>query len=531
MRLAKTALLLFPMLLPMAAGAVDLNLGAEVVTGYDDNIFRARRHETDDAIFRLTPDIELQSQDLKLGWSLRYRPTYEIFVQHTDANELTHDVRGTFDYTLNDKTAIRLVERYRRLDVLNFPEDDGVDDEDTVVPDDDIRREAIDINDGSISLSHTFSPKWFGQTDASYRLFYTSRKNANDSKTVSGSQSFRYALNAANDVGFGGSVTVQMFDEFEFQPASNTFFYNLFGTWVRRFGESTTLSLRGGPALIHTDQDDINVVNGSAPLYPHIQLGQPETVGDLVNKYVFLSGELETGSPDPVSFQGDPVPAGSVLVPSFDACGSTYNAMADRCQPRYLIRESDPYATTIKDADPKALTLFGSGRGTDDYKVTFFGEVELTPRWTPTLVSTLLYNRSQGTASAQGSGTIADMVSLLTAWQPSELWDLSIRGTYVRRESANEISQEILGAVSPSGDPGYIELDGNLAYTSVANPIDTERWSVYARAARRVTRRTTLTLRLSYADQQTKRSSRNPDTFENFMALFGVRYDFDPIRF
>ena len=37
---------------------------------------------------------------------------------------------------------------------------DGVDDESNVVPDDDIRRETIDINDGSFSLSHSFSPKW-----------------------------------------------------------------------------------------------------------------------------------------------------------------------------------------------------------------------------------------------------------------------------------------------------------------------------------------------------------------------------------
>jgi hypothetical protein len=284
MRLAQTALSFFLMLLPTAAGAVDLNLSAEVVTGYDDNIPRARRHATGDAIFRLTPAIELRSQDSKLGWSLRYRPTYEIFVQSTDANELTHTLLGTFNYTLNDKTAIRLTEQYRRLEVLNFPDDDGVDDEDTVVPDNDVRREKIDINDGSFSLSHTFSPKWSSQTNASYRLFYTARKNADDSKTFAGSQSFSHALNAANDVGFGGSVTVQMFDEIEFQPASNTFLYNLFGTWVRRFGESTTLSLRGGPALIHTDQDDADVVSFPAPLYPHILLAQPETVGDLTDK-------------------------------------------------------------------------------------------------------------------------------------------------------------------------------------------------------------------------------------------------------
>lgn len=539
MRLAQTAFSFFLMLLPMAAGAVDLDLAAEGVTGYDDNIYRAKGDETDDVLFRLTPTVRLSSRDSKMGWSLQYRPTYEIFLQHTDANELTHDLLGGFDYTLNDKTAISLTEQYRRLDVLNYPSDDGVDDESNVVPDDDIRRETIDINTGSFSLSHVFSPKWSGQTHASYRLFYTDRKNADHSKSFSGSQTFQHALNAANDVGFGASVSVQMWDGFEFQPASNTFFYNLFGSWVRRFGDSTTLSLRAGPVLIHTDQDDVDMPDPSRlePPYPHTLVTEDTTVGDLRQKYEFLQWQFDDGDPvgnpdllSPLPSDDTPVLQDSVLVPHADTCGNNYNLLADRCQFAILVDDSiDPgTAAGIRDAPDIPVTLYTSGDGTNDYDINVFGEVRITQRWTPTLASTIAYNRRESTASAQGSSSIADVVSLHTAWKPSELWDLSIRGTYLRRESATEISQEVLGVVLPPVNP-YPMLNGQLGYLDVEDPIDTERWSVHARAARRVTRRMTMTLRLSYVNQQTRRSDRNPDTFENILALFGVRYDFDPI--
>jgi hypothetical protein len=531
MRLAQTAFSFLLMLLPTAAGAVDLDLSAEGVTGYDNNVFRAKGDETGDVVFRLTPTVKLTSQDSKMGWSLQYRPTYEILAQHTEANELTHDVWGRFEYAFNEKTKISLFEHYRRLHVLNYPSDDGVDDESNVVPDDDIRRETVDINDGSFSLSHVFSPKWSGQTNASYRLFYTDRKNANHSKNFTGSQSFQYALNAANDVGFGASITAQMWDGFEFQPASNTFFYNLFGTWVRRFGDSTTLSLRVGPALIHTDQDDIDLPLREEPLYPHTVVTESTTADDLREKYEFLQWRFNTTNNQFFELPAT-IPAGSVLVPSVTTCELNYNELTDRCAFQYLILPWDPQASVIR-SSVVPVTLFNSGDGTSDLKVTVFGEVRLTHRWTPTLASTLLYNRSDSTASAQGSSSIADMVSLLTTWRPGELWDLSIRGTYLRRESATEISQEALGVERSSvlNPYPYPMLNGQLAYIDVDHAIDTERWSVHARAARRVTRRMTMTLRLTYTNQQTRRSDRNPDTFENYMALFGVRYDFDPIRF
>lgn len=540
MRLAQTAFSLLLMLLPAAAGAVDLELSGEAVAGYDDNIYRTSGNETGDALFRFTPVIGFSSQESKLGWRLRYRPTYEIFPQHTDADNLTHRLWGTIDYALDDKTAISLSETYRRLEVLNYPYDDGVDDESNVVPDQDISREKIDINDGSFRLSHAFSSKWTGYTGASYRLFYTTRKNSGNSKSFSGSQSFQYALDAANDVGLGGSVTVQMYDGFEYQPANNSFFYSLFGSWERRFGEGTTLNIQVGPALVHTDQDDLQVdVTGEVPTYPHVYVPDQIYSDDLMDVYPSFDPDgnpnpwLEGGVFGPLPLT---IPEGSVLVPSVASCGSfNYVAGSDRCAVRIVIPASDPLAQVIHPLAPNPpatvpLNLVGSDKGASGYKFTIFAEAKLTQRWTPTLRSSLEYSRRDSTASAQGSGTVQDLVSFVTVWQPTERWDLSLRGTWLKRNSPTGVSQQVLG-VDPSNPYPFPMLNGDLSYVEAKEAIDTERWSVFGRIARRMTRRTTMTLRLSYADQHTRRSDRNPNSFHNFMALVGVRYDFDPIRF
>jgi hypothetical protein len=526
MRLGKTAFSLFLMLLPAAAGAVDLELSGEAVTGYDDNIFRTYGNETGDADFRFTPVFGLSSQDSKLGWRLRYQPTYEVFPQHTDADNLTHQIWGSIDYALDEKTAISLSEAYRHLEVLNYPLDEGVDDETLVAPEPDISREKIDINDGSFDLTHAFSPKWTGYTSASYRLFYTSRTNSNNSKSFAGSQSFQYALNASNDLGLGGSVTVQMFDALEYQPASNSFFYNLFGSWERRFGEGTTLTIQAGPALVHTDQDDAGA--SLVEPFPHVVVGGPGmSVGTLRQEYP----TLDTSGFNDV----DPVPAGSVIVPDPEECNNNYVIMADHCVLRDILLNdpdvADEDADTVRDAPLIPLNVINSNAGASGYKFTIFAEAKLTQRWTPTLLSSLEYSRRDATASAQGSGTVQDLVSFVTAWQPTERWDLSLRGTYLRRNSPSKVSQILPGVVPWDGSAPYVTLSGDALYLDTSNVVDTERWSVYGRIARRVTRRTTMTLRLSYSDQQTKRSDRNPDNFHDFMALVGVRYDFDPIRF
>ena len=61
--------------------------------------------------------------------------------------------------------------------------------------------------------------------------------------------------------------------------------------------------------------------------------------------------------------------------------------------------------------------------------------------------------------------------------------------------------------------------------------VDTERWSIYARAARRLTRHISVSIRSQYSLQISDDTSRNPNDFGNFSVALGFKYDFDPFRF
>jgi hypothetical protein len=87
-----------------------------------------------------------------------------------------------------------------------------------------------------------------------------------------------------------------------------------------------------------------------------------------------------------------------------------------------------------------------------------------------------------------------------------------------------------------TGDTGLssfniVQLTGNARVVEDNTSVDTERWNVAARAARRLTRHITVSGRASYSHQSSTHTSRNPNDFSNFTAILGFQYDFDPFRF
>jgi hypothetical protein len=398
-------LLIFATLFPSAAGAVDVNLGIAAEAVYDSNVGRSAARERDDVSFRFRPTIGIRSQDRKFGVNFSYSPTYEAFVTYTDLNDLTHRLVNSFTYAASEKTDLALSNRLSILEVLNSGDLDDIDEE-AQVPDQDVARDRVLLYGTSLNIEHAFSPRWAGSTDIGFDLFNSDRENSVDSRTVSASQSFSYAINASNRIGGGGSAVVQMFDEVEFLPASTTYIYRVFGTYVRNFGERTTLSINLGPALISTDQD-----SGTAP-----------------------SG---------------------------------------------LVEDSD------------------------DLRFTLFGAVTLTHSWTPTLVSSMTYDRRENTSSGNGASAIADSVSFRTSWRPSELWDVSLMSSWVQRKSPSD------------------EL----------RSVDTQRWGAAMRVARRLTRHLTASAWVNFSKQDSVDTDRSPNNFGDFTAIVGIKYDFDPFRF
>ncbi|MFQ5473147.1 MAG: hypothetical protein ACE5FA_09725 [Dehalococcoidia bacterium] len=532
MRLARILLPALALLAPSAARAIDLKFGVEAQAVYDTNVFRDSNGEKDDASVRLLPSIGILQESARLKTNIFYQPTYEAFVTYTEVNDLTHNLRGSVNYRLSDKTQTSLSHSFRLLNLLNFADEQTIDEGVDVIPDNDINRDRVLINSTVFQLDHVFTSRWSGNTNVRFQNFDSDRRQSVDSKTFSAFQSFLYGIDAANTVGVGGGVEVQMFDEVATLPASNTYVFNLFGTYQRKFGESTTLTVQAGPAVIYTDQDKGDGAGGEDE-YPFVPVKNDTTVGDLRGQNVPIEDDFGQGLTN-----STPVPAGSAVVPSSADCINGFVAPVlfegSRCKFQRLLRNS----AAFPDEQAPLPTIFSAmtpvnvvgGSGTTDTRVTIFGNVALSQRWSPTLFSSISYNRSQSTGSGQGASTIADSFSLLTTWLPSELWDVSLRANFVMRNSPTDLSRTFPQVQADGSLTTFdlVQLNGLATSIETSNAVDTKRVAVFVRAARRITRRVTVAMRAQYSKQVAANTGRNPNDFGDFTAVLGVRYDFDP---
>jgi hypothetical protein len=252
----------------------------------------------------------------------------------------------------------------------------------------------------------------------------------------------------------------------------------------------------------------------------------------------------------------DDIRSGSVLVPEDDTClmgtveGQTVFSNSN-CGFNVVINNDGLGPSTLPDtyqatadaiiAAGKITPTFldGSDGSSSDTRLTVFGEVSLTHHWLPELTSSVSYSRSDFAASSLGASTIADRVTVSNVWTPARRWDFRVRGDWLQRKSSNEISQTF-GAIE--GDPTLPGLPGldidsivmstGLVSSKFDDSIDTTYWSVSGRAAYRVSRRGTVSLRATYQYQDTDRAaSTTNSTFKNVLVILGFRYDLDPFHF
>jgi len=158
----------------------------------------------------------------------------------------------------------------------------------------------------------------------------------------------------------------------------------------------------------------------------------------------------------------------------------------------------------------------------------------LTHHWTPNLWSRLEYSRSESNAAGQGTSSIADSVSFFTQWYPDPLWDVSLRASYLKRESPNDLSRTFLQVVrdpdNTSPTFGLVMLNGNSTLVENSTVVDTNRLRIAARAARRLTPNITVSAWAGYTYQESRRTSQSPNDFNDFSAMLGFKYDFDPFQ-
>jgi hypothetical protein len=521
--------------LPMAADAVDVDLGAMVEGVYDSNIYRTSSNQKQDGSFRFTPTIRIDVPGRKFSGDVYYAPTYEVFTTYSDANDLTHYLANTLNWLPSEKTTVRLFNRFEAVDVLNFANPDQPGGQ---PPDNDIERERLHIFGSQLSVSHLISSRWTSETLANFDLFNSEKDTTVDSRGVSAYQLVEYGLTASDRIGGGLGGTFQFFEDTPYQPKSKTFTYNIFASYARDFGERTTLTLRVGPALIHTMQDALD--EGERSIYPFISVGDQNTNVAALENALGYDVKDAFGNDLPGN---TPVAAESLLIPDADNCvtdpvnKSLYDERSPICARDRLLRSDAAGAEQVAwqaVAMEDMVTVSGFNNGTDDMRWTIFAEAAITHLWMPNLASTLSYNRREAPARGQGASTVADSVIFQTTWQPSELWDLSVRGSYLHQESPTNLSSTFaqieVDDVTAPGIP-LVTRTGESSVIEVSNEVATHRWGVVLRAARRITRRISGTAYLGYADQRSKHTSQSPNDFGHFLAIVGVKYDFDPFRF
>ena len=441
--------------LPALGSDLTFSLGG---TGeYDSNVFRRDRDTEDDFIFTIRPGVRLhEDRGDDVNYSISYLMPIELSTQFSDElNDIDHIAQGRVEYRINERLTLNLRDHFRYLrstlrQERTNPEDVAAGEG---VPALSEVRDRVTLNDGSVGVSYLFSPRWVGRANFSSTFFDTTRDDRSKNYSLGGVFDTLYRMSRQHQVGGGARYGFQQFDDREGFAGSETHTVGIFGSWRWIVDETTTLSVSAGPTLLITEQDDSDQTFTSAPVpFEFVPAGT-------------YSGFFDR---DNVQQQNRTVGNRSLLVPSFEVVdgGIVSNCTPGRtalefiapCQGNVLFDSADPtgidQATIAAILDPaNAVTLTNTDtRGSDSDRITFFAEVVLSKRWSPTLASAFRYSREQGNASGLGGAVVGDSVSLSTTWDFLERWQLAVRGDWLQRESVFRLAQTrvvVVGVTDP----------------------------------------------------------------------------------
>jgi hypothetical protein len=561
MLLVRLLFILGSFIFAAAVQAAELDLSMTGSAGYDDNVFRTNRDKKDDASFRFGPTIRVRNADRTLSYNISYNPVYEKFVTYDEADDWSHFAAAAAEYQLNDQTVFNFLDQFRAAQSMNrgalIPEQDVTGEDIQDVPDSEVRREDVYRNHAVLSMTHNFGPRTVGSVAVVHDYFNSDRRNTSENFSLATTGNLDYAITARDRLGGGAGFTWQKYEGVRGQPESDSFIYRLFASWLHNFGDDTELKIQVGPALIYTDQNKANV--SMVNVYPHFEVTEDMTIAQAYDRLgLNVPGDVQDLDGTPLMGTDD-IRTGSVLVPGSADClkGSVVDSSGvqqtvfsnSNCGFNVVINNDGSGPSTLPDtyqatadaiiAANKTTPSFldGSDGSSSDTRLTVFGEVSLTHHWLPELTSSVSYSRSDYSASSLGASTIADRVTVLNVWTPVRRWDFRVRGDWLQRKSSNEISQtfQVIAPADPASElpPATSIIEStDLISSKFDESIDTTYWSVSGRAAYRVSRRGTVSLRATYQHQDTDRAaSTTNSTFKNVRVILGFRYDLDPFHF
>jgi hypothetical protein len=521
-----TTLLVVCPALPVLAADLEFSAGAE--GEYDDNVFRTQRNKQDDILVRLRPGVRVyEDHGDDLNFSAGYEAPVEFSKDYNDQlNDVDHIGTGSFQYHANDRVDFFGSEQYGYLrSTLRQPDvntqaqalDPG-----TLQFND--NRDRVKTNDAALGVNYHFSPRTVGRVIASSTFFDSTRSDRARVWSASGTADAQYKLTLKHQIGAGAGYDYQSFEDRTDIPGSDTNTYRVFGTWRWTISPTLSFDLTAGPAYLETNQHNADRVR-TETRFPFSVLPAAEVSGFFDKNGNPLSG---------------PIGNGSLLVSSLDVTTGTNcgvidgQTVASLCNGNIIIDSNTDAATVAAvKADQIPVTNSNPG-GESDSEITGFVDLVLTQRWSPTLSTALRYSRQQGNASGLGGTVIVDAVSLSTAWEFLERWQLSVRGDYARRQSAFDIAQTydvVSGQTLPGGSAVNVAGRTGSAFNSTRGvEIDTDSWGIGGRITHQLFKTTSIYVQARYGEQDSRSSTLGADSdFENFLATFGVRHVFEPI--
>jgi hypothetical protein len=491
------------LLLPLASSAEELTLGVNALSAYDSNVFATEVDAEDDVSFRIEPDALLEDQEGKLQWDLRYRPSYEQFVDFNEKSGWTHLADGGLSWQVDPKTRVELSDRFGRFrsvgrfnELVTTGEADLVGDATEFgFRSDDNTRNTVDA-----SLTHNLTPRQMLIFDLGHNLLDYDREERADHDTVSAIGRYMQVVSRRDELGAGVSYQHASLEGTSLRRSQATDFYNLFGTWRHQFDETLELSLAVGPTWIDGDE-----------------LDDPVTVATNVLLYPLLSVEGETRL---VRATSCPTEDGALV-------------LTGECE--VIDQELTPAQLNAVRLVRTNLEFEGPVPSGSNSSLTYFANLALSKRW-ERWSGTVSYRRQQSDSSDLGSSNVADVLSGALQWKPSPRWVSSLRLSLVRQAQATQAVRSAIAVrstdLSPIFGPAFTDVAESVALRAVEVDQDIDTWTFWASLSvrYRVSERTTVFGNAIYWDEWTGAGSQFGTDYNRFRFHLGVEYQFDPIR-
>jgi len=517
------------------AGAAEFIPAWSVDGVWDSNVFRENlgKEEADESV-RTGPDFTLRDRKGDLTYDLHTQARYEAYrrfdtLDTNSLSDLNFFVDGTGGWQATDLTKLSVSENFIRTNSVTALLNQNVSPSQisTFTP----GRTELTTNDASASLSHRLGPLW-ELTATGEQVFYDySDPLQSDTHQITGTTQLTRAMTRRLLMGFGGQVDRQIFESIDGSDSSGTTFYQGFAITEYEISRTMRLSVNAGPAWSLPD-DPGN--NRSVIDYHPVQVSSCPMRGGV---FVF----------DPTNRTFDPI-TGQPL-------GGCTNRAVYRNNALGLAVPITPSTQGLRGNAPAQnftdVTFTGQGpEGT----LSYFGRIDLTKDWHNWSADVAL-SRHASNSSGLGGATILTALDASLHWNPTQLWHLSLDGTYTIQSSANELRSQLVvlepntSIVPPqllstvTGQPCAVASSTCALFTpdpvgvpvevrsgnTVTNDFKLKTWRLEFHGERQINRKLSLHGSASYFRQSSESDITQKRVAQIVRVIFGVTWTFDPI--